>query len=373
MSTQTEPSKSPSPEAPALPRVHRPTPAEFRDIFEAQRPVVLTGVIEEWPLAQAAQGEPSATLERLTSLIGDRGVDYYYQPAGADGYLAFDKSDPKMAANFERRSCAFRDLAATLRTELEAPTGQIVYMGSMSIERRLEPLASHVRCPEYVPVDELEPSSPRIWIGMGGHRVTTHFDPYHNLLCLVAGVKRVTLFAPDQLPNMYMGPVERSPAYTPISLVDLHHVDWEKYPRFREALAASTRVDIAAGEVLFIPSFWWHAVESLGFNVMVNYWWDDCLGINHDALESLLAAAALARRMPPQRRAVLRAFFEYFVFDQAADPFPTVPRELHGVFGQDGLRLQARLAGIRLNKILMQLYHAGRDARRRWTGRATRT
>ena len=32
---------------------------------------------------------------------------------------------------------------------------------------------------------------------------------------------------------------------------------------------------VEPGDTLYIPPLWWHHVESYGFNVMVNTWYDD--------------------------------------------------------------------------------------------------
>jgi hypothetical protein len=114
---------------------------------------------------------------------------------------------------------------------------------------------------------------PRIWIG---NRVTTpaHFDQSHNLACVVAGRRRFTLFAPEQVDNLYIGPLDFAPTPTPIILVDFKAPDFARFPRFREALAAARIAELDPGDAIYIPPLWWHHVESLApLNVLVNYWW----------------------------------------------------------------------------------------------------
>jgi hypothetical protein len=38
--------------------------------------------------------------------------------------------------------------------------------------------------------------------------VQTHFDLPSNIACVVGGLRRFTLFPPEQLPNLYVGPLE---------------------------------------------------------------------------------------------------------------------------------------------------------------------
>ena len=114
---------------------------------------------------------------------------------------------------------------------------------------------------------------PRIWIG-NAIQVHTHCDFSNNIACVLAGRRRFTLFPPEQLPNLYPAPMDITLAGVPVSTVPLQNPDFERYPRFRRALAAAQTIELEeAGDALFIPYGWWHHVESLQpFNVLVNYW-----------------------------------------------------------------------------------------------------
>src|SRR5205823_11513354 len=114
---------------------------------------------------------------------------------------------------------------------------------------------------------------PIIWIG---NRTTAsaHYDAPSNIACVAVGKRRFTIFPPDQIFNLYPGPLEPTPGGQSISVVDFKNPDFEKYPRFREALAVAHVAELEAGDAIFIPSMWWHHVEGLNaFNVLVNYWW----------------------------------------------------------------------------------------------------
>src|SRR5690606_31993138 len=118
---------------------------------------------------------------------------------------------------------------------------------------------------------ELLPASvvPRIWIG-NAVTVWTHYDLSANVACVVAGKRRFTLFPPEQLVNLHVGPLDFTLAGQPVSLVDLEAPDYDQYPRFREALAHAQVAELAPGDALFIPNLWWHHVKSLDrFNVLV--------------------------------------------------------------------------------------------------------
>jgi hypothetical protein len=151
--------------------------------------------------------------------------------------------------------------------------------------------------------------------------VQTHCDSSDNLACVVAGRRRFTLFPPEQLRNLYVGPLDFTLAGQPVSMVSLLEPDFGRYPRFKDALAAAVSAELMPGDALYIPYLWWHHVESLDpLNVLVNYWWDDAVPGATAAFESLVHAILAVRSLQPRRRAVWRKFFEHYVFEDNGDP-----------------------------------------------------
>lgn len=56
--------------------------------------------------------------------------------------------------------------------------------------------------------------------------------------------------------------------------IDFDEPDFVKFPKFSEAKGEEAIV--GPGEVLYIPVYWWHHVESLlrgGYTVSVNFWY----------------------------------------------------------------------------------------------------
>jgi hypothetical protein len=192
---------------------------------------------------------------------------------------------------------------------------------------------------------------PRIWLG-NAITTPTHLDEWNNIGCVVAGRRRFTLFPPEQITNLYIGPIDFAPTGAPMSLVSLHAPDFERFPRFREALAAAVTAELAPGDAIYIPPLWWHHVESLEpFNVLINYWWHAVPGVAMGAesgFDCLIHSILNMRRLPPATRAAWRALFEHYVFGAPTEATEHIPPHRHGVLGPispaDAARVREYLA-----------------------------
>jgi hypothetical protein len=192
---------------------------------------------------------------------------------------------------------------------------------------------------------------PRIWLG-NAITTPTHLDEWRNIGCVVSGRRRFTLFPPEQIANLYIGPLDFAPTGAPVSLVKLHEPDFERFPKFRDALAAAQSAELGPGDAIYIPPLWWHHVESLEpFNLLVNYWWHVQGGAAVGAVsgfDALLASILNLGSLPPEARAAWRALFEHYVFGEQAEVTGHIPPHRHGLLGKlsdaDAQRLREQIA-----------------------------
>jgi len=95
--------------------------------------------------------------------------------------------------------------------------------------------------------------------GAGGKFPVLHYDGAgtHAFLMQVYGRKQYVLFPPEQEEFLYPSPVKAN-----ISLLDsVEHPDLERFPLF--ANAVPTTLILEPGDMLFVPSHWWHTVRML--------------------------------------------------------------------------------------------------------------
>ena len=235
--------------------------------------------------------------------------------------------DDMTGFNFGRRDARVTDVVGQLLQQAASDAPLAIAMQSAAIDTVLPGFAEANQLP-FLPTSV----RPRIWIG-NAIEVATHYDANDNIACVVGGRRRFTLFPPDQIANLYIGPLEMTPAGAPVSMVDVEAPDFDRYPRFAAALEAAESGELAPGDAIYIPYFWWHAVRSLDpLSVLVNYWWNDDTE-NAPLIDALLHALVAMGSLSAKRRAIWQGVFDHLVFHANGDPVAHLPETVRGVFG----------------------------------------
>jgi ribosomal protein L16 Arg81 hydroxylase len=85
------------------------------------------------------------------------------------------------------------------------------------------------------------------------------------------------------------------------------------------------------GDALFVPSMWWHHVESFdSFNLMVNYWWCATPPSMGAPTTALMHAMLSLRDLPPRQREAWRTLFNHYVFDADETVYEHIPEPGRG-------------------------------------------
>lgn len=147
---------------------------------------------------------------------------------------------------------------------------QVPIMNSEDRERvQLEGLREDIQTPTFLETKEL--ASVNLWMNNAQSRSSTHYDPHHNVLCVVAGSKQVVLWPPSASPFLYPMPVYGEASNH--SSIALENPDFSLYPRAKCSMDYSQTVILHAGDALFIPEGWFHQVDSDDLTIAVNFWW----------------------------------------------------------------------------------------------------
>lgn len=300
-----------------------------RAAFEAEvvspcRPVILRGAVVSWPVAEAAVSSKNALLNTLVHLAAPIAVDlfvgapeiggrYFYAP-GLDGF------------NFEHRSMPLPEAIAAIGAAV--PGSASLYLGSIPAAVGFPGFEVAHPMP-WLPAG----AGPRLWLGTGS-TIACHHDRADNLAVCVAGRRRFTLFPPDAIGDLYVGPIDHTMAGQPVGLAVGSPPGDPQWPRFDKWRDRALVAELEPGDALYLPKLWWHQVEATGdFNLLVNYWWDaHPSGPDDPFTAMLLAMTTIAERPLPERQA-WRAFFDHYVFRPDRHPLEHLPPERRGILG----------------------------------------
>jgi hypothetical protein len=310
---------------PELHDIHR------EDVFccmdDSHGPVVLRKLAEDWPLVQAGLSSSGADVGGyLLKFYQGAPVTVFAGPPEAGGRIFY--TDDLSQTNFEQRKSQLDDVLAQIQEQRDSPEPRTIYMGSMTVDYCLPGLREQ---------NSLPPGgrnvSVRIWLG-NRSTVAAHYDAMDNIACVCAGRRRFTLFPPEQLANLYVGPLDFTPAGQPVSMVDVRNPDLDRFPRYTEALKYAQTAELEPGDAIYIPAMWWHHIEGLeAMNVLVNHWWRDVPAYMGAPGDALLHAILEIRDLPARQRKVWREIFDHYVFGFMEEAVEHVPRDRRGVLG----------------------------------------
>ncbi|MEO7278243.1 MAG: cupin-like domain-containing protein [Sphingomicrobium sp.] len=316
-------------------------------IDDLDHPVVVRGLVGDWPAVQAGRKSPEAIVSYLLSMDANRPVRMFVGTPENEGRYFYE---PGMRGfNYAVANGSLPQLLNTLLELARSSKRQTLYMGSTPAPDLLPGFDQANR----LSVVEGKPTGPGLWIG-NRSRVAPHYDESNNIACAVSGSRRFTVFPPEQVANLYVGPIDNTMAGQPSSMVDLGAPDFDRFPRFREAMRHARSVELEPGDAIFIPALWWHGVEATGpLNVLVNYWWKvgphDAGSPTHALGHGLLSISHL----PENERRAWRALFDHFVFRVDSDPVAHIPPEAQGILGPSTPELRQRIR----HYLLTALHH----------------
>jgi len=314
------------------------------EVIGSPVPIVLKGMVGQWPMVKAAKNSAQEAINYLQKFNTDEPLTVFRSEPEAAGRVFYNAD--LSGFNFEVLMMPLSQVVSQLLENMDQPKAPMLYVGSTMIDKWLPGFRSENDI-------ELTDHKPLVSIWMGNQsRIAAHYDFASNIACCVGGRRRFTLFPPDQLENLYIGPLDFTPAGQPISLVDFANPDFDKFPKFRRALESAQVVELEPGDALLIPSMWWHHVESLeGFNVLVNYWWRSTPRFMGAPLNVLQHAVMGLRDLPPEQRAVWQKLFEYYVFEPKDENFEHIPQHARGVLDEMNEQMAKDIRGLLLNRL----------------------
>lgn len=298
-------------------------------ILPLNQPAILRQVVKHWPAVQAATISDEALMQYLHALDNGREVNTILAHADTKGQISYNAS--LTGFNFERHKAPVSAVLSELKRIEDKLNALYIAVQSARADDCMPGFSAQ----NVMPLLTTDISA-RIWLG-NKVVVPAHFDHADNIACVVAGRRRFTLFPPEQVSNLYIGPLDFTPSGAPVSLVEPAAPDFERFPRFAKALDHAQLAELAPGDALYIPSMWWHQVESLSsVSMLVNYWWGGSLGDaskGSTPFDSLLHSLLTIKTLPEQEKKHWQAFFNHFLFHTDGDPTAHLGQEHNAVQG----------------------------------------
>jgi len=315
-------------------------------IVPANEPVLVRSLVGDWPAVEQGRVSAAATCQYLEKL--DIGKPVYTIAAPPDAGGRFFYRDDLLGVNFNRGQISLVQVLAQLMAQDDEPGAHSIAVQALPIRESL---------PEFETENAARlvdaSVAPTMWIGNRG-LVAPHYDVHRNLACVVSGRRQFILFPPEQVANLYPGPVLNAPGGVPISLVNIWDPDFDKFPGYAAAQDSAQAAILEPGDAIYIPSLWWHGVASLeAVNVLVNYWWGGYTASGISPNDTLLHGMLTIAGLDDTQRQAWRDYFDYYVFRGKADPTAHLPSGINDIvttLSDDQAKALTELLSQRLSK-----------------------
>ncbi|XP_055496961.1 bifunctional peptidase and (3S)-lysyl hydroxylase JMJD7 isoform X2 [Leucoraja erinacea] len=266
----------------AVPYLEKPpTPLEFqRSWLCPNKPFIVRNAISHWPAIS------KWTFPYLRQEVGEQSVSVAVTPNGyAD---AVHQGRFMMPEERKMRFGEFLDIVERKR----AASGVFYVQKQCSnlteeFPQLLKDVDAHI--PWMTEALGKDPDAVNFWLGESAAVTSLHKDHYENLYCVISGEKHFILLPPTDrpfIPYEHFQPatykVNEDGSYDVIDMQNAEKVPWipldplnpdlSRFPEY--SLARPTHCTVRAGEMLYLPSLWFHHVRQSHGCIAVNFWYD---------------------------------------------------------------------------------------------------
>ncbi|XP_072284068.1 bifunctional peptidase and (3S)-lysyl hydroxylase JMJD7 [Pyxicephalus adspersus] len=258
-----------------------PTPLQFhRDWLTPNRPCVIRNAFNHWPALH------KWTFDYLRTHVGSKSVSVAVTPNGyADAVFENKFVMP------EERSMKLADCLDIIEKKVSSPGVYYIQKQCSNLTEEFPELIGDVE--SHIPwMSEAlgkHPDAVNFWLGESSAVTSLHKDPYENLYCVISGEKHFILHPPTDRPfipyELYKQATyqvnedgsfkvveQESADMVPWIPIDPLDPDLGTYPAYSQT--QPLHVTVKAGEMLYLPSLWFHHVRQSHGCIAVNYWYD---------------------------------------------------------------------------------------------------
>ncbi|XP_041669257.1 bifunctional peptidase and (3S)-lysyl hydroxylase JMJD7 [Cheilinus undulatus] len=252
----------------------------FRDWISANKPVIIRNAISHWPALTRW------TPEYLRGKVGSKVISVAVTPNGYADAVSGDRFVMP-----EERRMTFSDVLDIIERKVRRRGVFYVQKQCSNLLDELPELTDDIE--SHVPWMSTAlgrlPDAVNFWLGEDSAITSMHKDHYENLYCVVSGEKNFILLPPTDRPFIPYGVFQPAVYHqrddgefevvdqsgsekVPWISVDPLDPDLDRFPQYGRAHPISCSVK--AGEMLFLPSLWFHHVKQSHGCIAVNFWYD---------------------------------------------------------------------------------------------------
>lgn len=223
---------------------------EFYNLYFDKKPVIVKGGIKDTRFYK------NWSMDYLKQKAGSKRVTLNYTPS---------KLYNNAVSEIKTTEGAFSEMVDRLLNNKEENGNY--YLAQSSIGHNFPELMPDLETPEHIKESDLLLAT-NMWLGGVGCDSGLHYDFSHNFFLQVSGKKELVLFSPED--SEYLYPSDKE-GFQHMSEIALHSVDKDRFPLYDKA--QPIRLTVEAGDMVYIPSYWWHNLLTVELSLSVNYWW----------------------------------------------------------------------------------------------------
>ncbi|XP_053330438.1 bifunctional peptidase and (3S)-lysyl hydroxylase JMJD7 [Spea bombifrons] len=258
-----------------------PSPLEFyREWLCPNRPCIIRNALSHWPALH------KWTADYLRTHVGSKVVSVAVTP---NGYADAVYDDRFVMP--EERSLLLADVLDIIEKKKKPPGVFYIQKQCSNLTEEfpelLGDMESHI--PWMSEALGKMPDAVNFWLGEAAAVTSLHKDHYENLYCVISGEKHFILHPPSDRPfipyEMYQPAtyqVHEDGSFQVLDQEGAEKVPWipldpldpdlNLYPEYEKT--RPLYCTLRAGEMLYLPSLWFHHVRQSHGCIAVNYWYD---------------------------------------------------------------------------------------------------
>jgi Cupin-like domain len=244
-------------------KLYQPSKQEFLNQVKQGQPFLINGVAEQWGAYQ------NWSNDYLADVCGNNLVPVETYPK--DFYQNYNHA---CLDNYHTKQMQLKDYLGVINGDRN-DDNYLYYMAQVDFPKYFPELLKDIIYPEYF---RKKPKVTYLFFGFSDKKSTSatylHFDEIHNVFVQIRGKKRFLLYPPTNYLSFYP-PLEDNRYASTMSKVNPDEANMELFPNF--PWQDKMEIILEAGDILYLPPFWWHHVTSVNENISLTFWYPPTL------------------------------------------------------------------------------------------------